>query len=165
VIKKLNLAYRQNFIPANTKGYKLILPKSALFTLIEHENFDKIEFERELNQNYSQYIMNFFPRDIAGYILGNDNSFSISSNIMTRYANTMALNSEKKEMKNPVLPVNSNAIKEDQEDYIIHRLKPGESLMDVARKYDDVKVNDLMKWNGFSMSKVPRPGTKIKIKK
>ena len=33
VIKKLNFAYRQNFIPANTKGYKLILPKSALFAL------------------------------------------------------------------------------------------------------------------------------------
>ena len=38
---------------------------------------------RELNQNYSQYIMNFFPSDIAGYILGNDNAYTISSNIET----------------------------------------------------------------------------------
>ena len=68
-------------------------------------------------------------------------------------------------MKTPVLAVNSPANKEDDDNFIIYKLKPGESLLDVARKFDNVKISDIMKWNGFSMAKVPRPGTKVKIRK
>ena len=165
VIKSLNYSYRQNFIPANTTGYKLILPRSALYALIEHENFEKIEFDKELNQNYTQYIMNYFPRDIAGYMLGNDNAFSVSENISYRFDSNTRLNQDTRQMKTPVLAVNSPAVKEDDEEYLIYKLKPGESLLDVARKFNNVKISDIMKWNGFSMAKVPRPGTKVKIKK
>lgn len=165
VIKSLNFAYRQNFIPASTEGYKLILPKSALYALIEHENFEKIEFDKELNQNYTQYIMNYFPRDIAGYMLGNDNAYTISESISHKFDNSISLNQSTRQMKTPVLAVNSPANKEDDDNFIIYKLKPGESLLDVARKFDNVKISDIMKWNSFSMAKVPRPGTKVKIRK
>ena len=164
VIKRLNFAYRKNFIPASTEGYKLILPKSALFALIEHENFDKIEFDKELNQNYSQYIMNYFPRDIAGYMLGNELAYEISENISNKFESDISLNHETRKSLSPPLPVNA-IIKEDESNFVIHKLKAGESLLDVAKKYNNVKISDIMKWNGFSMSKTPRPGTKVKIRK
>lgn len=165
VIKTLNQAYRQNFIPANTKGYKLILPKSALFKLIEHENYEKIEFDKELNQNYSQYIMNYFPREVAGYLLGEANVYAESESINTRFDSSYEINLVQRSVKNPQINVKSETGRKEELDFIIHKLKAGESLVDVAKKYDDVKVSDIMKWNGFTMTKVPRPGTKIKIKK
>ncbi len=166
VIKELNFAYRKGFIPANSSGYKLILPKSALFALLEHENFNKIEFDKELNQNYSQYIMNYFPRDIAGYLLGNEAIYTVSESISYKFDNNVKSNNPGKLAIVPMVPRNKAGIlSNDDESYIIHKLKPGESLMDVAKKYNDVKLSDIMRWNGFSMTKTPKPGTKIKIKK
>jgi membrane-bound lytic murein transglycosylase D len=166
VIKELNFAYRKGFIPANSSGHKLILPKSALFALLEHENFNKIEFDKELNQNYSQYIMNYFPRDIAGYLLGNEAVYNVSESISYNFDNKVRNNNPGKLSIEPMLPRNKSGIlSKNDENYIIHKLKAGESLMDVAKKYDDVKLSDIMRWNGFSMTKTPKPGSKIKIKK
>ena len=43
-----------------------------------------------------------------------------------------------------------------------HKVKSGESLWTIARKYK-VKLNDLMRWNGLNRNAVIRPGQSIKI--
>ena len=49
--------------------------------------------------------------------------------------------------------------------YVMYTVRSGDNLWDIARKFDGVSMNDLMKLNGLSKSSKIYPGKKIKIKK
>ncbi|MFN8282251.1 MAG: transglycosylase SLT domain-containing protein [Chitinophagales bacterium] len=46
-----------------------------------------------------------------------------------------------------------------------YKIKGGENLWSIAQKYDDVTVQDLMQWNGFSKTPVLHKGDEIKVRK
>jgi len=70
----------------------------------------------------------------------------------------------------PATPAKTTAVSDENEDVDIfssggtriHKVKNGESLWAIARKYN-IHVSDLMKWNGLKDDKV-RPGQELKIK-
>ena len=47
----------------------------------------------------------------------------------------------------------------------MYTVRSGDNLWDIARKFDGVSMNDLMKLNGLSKNSKIYPGKKIKIKK
>lgn len=47
----------------------------------------------------------------------------------------------------------------------IYKIKGGENLWTIAQKYDDVTVQDLIQWNGFSKTPILHKGDEIKVRK
>jgi hypothetical protein len=163
VIKALNFAYRKSFIPQSTEGYKLILPRAAMLTLLDHENYENIVMDKDLNQNYSRYIRNYFPRKIAKHLLGSnffyETTLKLDQDIRNRQFEYAA-----KEIQGPDLPAKAVAIRDEQTDYIVYKLKPGESLLDISKQFDGVSLADMMRWNSFTLTDTPRTGSEIRIR-
>lgn len=163
VIKALNFAYRKNYLPQSTEGNKLILPREAMLTLMDHENYENIVFEKDLNVNYTRYIRNFFPRKIAKHMLGNNYIHEATVKLEHEFAKRQ-FEIKSKEISGPALPVMPVAIRNEETDFIVYKLKPGESLLDVSKLFDGVSLIDMMRWNGFTMTDTPRTGSEIRIR-
>lgn len=63
------------------------------------------------------------------------------------------------------LHTQSRTIEVKEQKFIYYRLKRYESLLEVAEKYENITVRDIMEWNGFSRKNRPSPGDNIKIMK
>ena len=48
--------------------------------------------------------------------------------------------------------------------YLYYTIRRGDTLWDIAKKYQGVSANDIMKLNHISSRKILKPGMKIKIK-
>ncbi len=59
----------------------------------------------------------------------------------------------------------SNLISKEHSKYVYHKMKRRETLLDVAEKYPNVSLGDIMKLNGFNEYSKLRPGKKIRIRK
>ena len=46
----------------------------------------------------------------------------------------------------------------------VYQLQRNETIYDVAQKFKDVTVRDLMEWNGFTKENLPAPGAKLIVK-
>jgi membrane-bound lytic murein transglycosylase D len=57
------------------------------------------------------------------------------------------------------------ASSEEPENFIVYKVKSGDTLWDIANQYPGVSDRDLMKWNNISSSNKLFVGQKIKIKK
>jgi len=49
-------------------------------------------------------------------------------------------------------------------DFIYYKVRRGENLWTIARKYPGVSNNDIIRWNNIRNAKLVKPGTKLKIK-
>lgn len=76
---------------------------------------------------------------------------SIPINTFSKNNNTETKQSQGKNLKAPT--------------YVYHRLRRFESLMDVAGKYPNVSLKEIMKLNGFSNDNKPSAGAIIKVQK
>ncbi len=164
IIKKMNYAYRKNYIPANTKGYKLTLPKQALFALLEYDNYDRIEFDKEHNYDFSKYILNSFPSEVAQQLLGSKYRFDIDILdvripqivSMTGYSNF--------KLKKPVLDLGKIGINQYKSSFVYRELLPGETIIEIADEYR-VKPEDIMRWNDIHLSSPPKSGVILRIER
>ncbi len=163
IIKKLNGAYRKNYIPMNSHGYKLVLPKSALFTLLEFEKYDKVEFVKENKFDYSRYLVGKFSRETTAYLLGTE--YKIELGVITPLKMFIAY---QKDMNKtflsfaafkPVLSTSPSDVRG------FHELKAGETLSDVASNYDDISMIDIMHLNNINLQHPPRVGAMLLVKK
>jgi len=48
--------------------------------------------------------------------------------------------------------------------YVYHRVRRGENLWTIARKYPGVSNKDIMRWNNIRNAKLVKPGARLKIK-
>lgn len=48
--------------------------------------------------------------------------------------------------------------------YVYHRVRRGENLWTIARKYPGVSNKDIMRWNNIRNAKLVKPGVRLKIK-
>lgn len=53
----------------------------------------------------------------------------------------------------------------EQGDYIYYKVKRRDTLWEIAEKYPDVSLRDIIELNGIDAYNMPKPGTRIKIKK
>lgn len=49
-------------------------------------------------------------------------------------------------------------------DYVYYRVKRGDNLWTIARKYPGVSNKDIIKWNNITNAKIVKPGMRLKIK-
>ncbi len=75
-----------------------------------------------------------------------------------------------KEAQNDSIPIidKINPVKiisKNKNCYETYKIKDGENLWTIAQKYDDVTVQDLMQWNGFSKTPLLHKGDEIKVRK
>jgi len=163
IIKKMNGAYRRNYIPLNTHGYKLVLPKNALFTLLDFERYKNVEFVKENKFDYSRYLAGKFSRETTAYLLGTGYRMEISQmnpiKMQILFRNSLARRKPEFIMPKPELMKIRNS------STLFYVLKAGETLDDVALNYENVSVIDIMHWNNINIKNPPRIGTKLIIKK
>ncbi len=164
VIRKMNYAYRKNYIPANSKGYKLTLPKQALYTLLEYYNYDKIEFSKENNYDFSKYILDNFPREIAMELLGSKYRYDIEVLQVRKPKIVFTENNVRRLPGNKMVDVSKYKVDQFESSFVYHELKPGESIEKVAMDYG-VKPEDVMRWNDIHLVSPPRSGSMLKIEK
>lgn len=162
VIKNMNYAYRKNYIPASTSGYKLTLPVEALYTLISMDENGKIEFIKEHKYDYSKYILANFDNDIAASLLGYKMRFEfekIVTGIRPVYYNKITI---PRQFRRFYLANKRRAVEKYSFSY--YKLKPGESMTEVAMNLE-VPLDKLMRWNNLNASSPqPRAGSFIRIK-
>ena len=163
MIKKMNYSYRRNYIPANTIGYKLTLPKSALFTLLENDGFRQIEFNKEHNYDFSKYILNNFPREVAIDLLGSKYKWDIDILDINIPLLSVSSSGSSIEML-PAADVISAKKELEISNFRFHELKSGETLSDVAMEYN-VRLEDLLRWNDIHFSSPPQMGSRLMIRK
>jgi len=69
IIKNLNRSYLKNFIPGNTKGFKLVLPRQAMYMLFNSGANANLQLMQPNSIDYNHYIrMNFHPA-VVGLLL------------------------------------------------------------------------------------------------
>jgi len=163
IIKNMNSAYRRNYIPVNSQGYKLVLPKNAMFALQDFEGYDKIKYITEKNFNYSKYIVDKFSREVAINLLGEKYKFKVST--VAPLSLNLIINKNSISRKfSPKFSI-QNTPKQISNEFIYYSLKPGESIMDVAMNFNNVNMVDIMRWNNIGLRHPPKAGTKLLIKK
>ncbi len=164
VIRKMNYAYRKNYIPANSKGYKLTLPKHALYSLLEYYNYNQIEFSKDHNYDFSKYILNNFSREIAMELLGSKYKYDIEVLQVRKPKIIFTENNKKLKLGNKIVDISKYKVNQFESSFIYHELKPGESIDQIAMDYG-VKMEDVMRWNDIHLSSPPRSGSILKIEK
>jgi len=164
VIKKMNYAYRKNYIPANTKGYKLTLPVQALYTLLDYYDNNQIEFSKEHNYDFSKYILNNFSREVAMELLGSKYKYDVEVlQVRKPHFISSSVNGNVK-LDNPAIDIKNYKTNKFKSSFVFHELKPGESIDEVATEYN-VKLEDVMRWNNIYISTPPKSGAILRIEK
>jgi membrane-bound lytic murein transglycosylase D len=54
-------------------------------------------------------------------------------------------------------------VKNGKSQFLYHRVRRGENLWTIARKYPGVSNRDIMRWNNIKNAKLVKPGKKLKI--
>jgi len=77
---------------------------------------------------------------------------------------------EKQSMKGKTIPLNTQPVAANNQpeiegDYIVHTVKRGDTVWDIARMYDNVTSTDILSLNNISASGKIQIGQKLKIKK
>lgn len=168
VIKNLNPSYRKNFIPNNTNGMKLILPRGSMYVLLEQKDERELRLADQNNINFNAYIRSNFAPEVARYLLINQNEKIEIANVPSRDVESFMSDSRQvneKQMSNKMAPLVRNRRNEGTSAYITYRLKSGETLKDVALRYDGVDVESILRNNKISMKQAPPPGTLLRIMK
>lgn len=168
VIKNLNPSYRKDFIPTNTTGMKLILPRMSMYNLMEMKHEGQIKLVNHNPVNFNAYIRSNFKPEIARYLLVDQPTELSIERIPMRNFN-FYLEASKSDVEN-----NSNQKlvsllryrKQKQQDkkYQVYRLKSGETLKDVAKKFKGVSIEALIRMNQINMNQSPPPGTLLRIR-
>jgi membrane-bound lytic murein transglycosylase D len=168
IIKNLNPSYRKGFIPANTSGMKLILPRMSMYSLIEMKSEGQIKLVNNQPVNFNAYIRTNFEPEIASYLLIDQPTELSIERIPSRDLNFF-LDASKKDLEknsNQKLLSLLRYRKEQDEDkkYLQYRLKSGETLRDVSRKFKGVSIESIIRMNKINMDQSPPPGTLLRIR-
>jgi len=167
IIQNLNPSIRKNFIPANTNGFKLTLPRMAMYRLIHSDQLLDMVLIPEKKIDYNGYIRSKFAPEVAQYLLldlqENQRINRVPVLNMDHFSYAANLNDLPFEMGH--VPVPQAVRREDDAsgEYIQYRLRPGESLTEVADRFPQTDILTLIRINEISLDNPPAPGTLLKI--
>jgi len=166
IIKRLNPSYRKFFIPANTNGLILILPKQSMYVLLQNENLSKIQLIPDNKIDVNQYILSNFRPEIARYLMIDSNeAFHIPAipvkNLTFHHNNNME--NAQVRIHNRINKIVGTRRLETEKEYISYRLKAGESLKDVVNKFPSSNIQTIIRINNVKLDYSPPPGTLLKI--
>lgn len=90
----------------------------------------------------------------------------LSSKITTQEELNDATKAKEQKDKTPIIDkINPVKILSKKDCFQEHKIKQNETLWSIAQKYDDVTVQDIMKWNGYKKTPILHKNDIIKVRK
>jgi hypothetical protein len=168
IIKNLNPSYRKYYIPANTTGMKLILPRKSMYALLELKKNQGIELIGQPAIDFNGYIRSNFKPEIASYLLIDQPEEIIIDTLPNRFSGQKLEDTEAQQLNSLgsklMSLIRPRKEQESETTHTEYRLKNGESLRDVANKFPEVDVAAIIRQNNLRLDQSPPPGTILRIK-
>ena len=168
VIRQLNPSYRKLYIPANTRGMKLVLPRKSMSLLLADSNISNVQKMEDNEINFNAFIREYFHPEIASYLMIESNEkLSIdplpilNAGNFGFYATTFKPELRFTPVPNPIALRRKNT---RSKQYLEYRLKTGETLMDVVKKYPNINIESLIRINNIDIDEGLLAGSVIKIR-
>lgn len=183
-LANLNPQYINEIIPASPNGYVLRLPYTYTNAFIENEDsiytykdsifFNPIKFNKNTINVASREGNTITHRVRKGETLG-----GIAMKYGVKLSDLRAWNGVKNKINigqrltiytkgssvQYAASSDSSSVKTSNSGgYLIYTIKKGDTIYEIARKFEGVSVNDLLKLNGLTKNSTIKVGDKIKIK-
>jgi membrane-bound lytic murein transglycosylase D len=178
-LKYLNPVYKRGFIPSSKEGRILYLPKDYVGIFLMNEQYvyeyreddfnekaQQAKVEEDMKIHYvrsGEYLGLIASRygcsvkDIMEWNNLRSSNLNIGQKLVVHPKSTTN-HANKSDNKNKTEPKTVN-----QGEYTYHTVKSGDSLWEIARKYNGVTVKDLEQLNKGIDFKRLKPGQKIKV--
>lgn len=180
----LNPSFKKNRIPDDGKNYAIVLPADKIMTFIDRrdsimyaEPIEMVVEEEEKEEQLFHYVRN---GEVLGLIAGKYHCSVRQIMEWNNLRNTQIKAGQrlivygKKSPNTPTLvkqtvvetkTTNQKASTESEtHNYIYHTVKSGDTLWDIAKKYDGVSVSEIKQLNGSVNVHRLKLGQKLKIK-
>jgi membrane-bound lytic murein transglycosylase D len=159
VIRDLNPALAENFIPKSQKGHMLTLPEKEMFSFLLNNGLtDNLEFTlTNPTESFEKTVV------FSGFQLR-----KAELEMMNRMPTLVSL------VKNPMQDLIKVSIIEmdrpngepiEGSNYEMHVLQFGESLIDIVGRHSKTTLEELIKLNNLDLNNPPKPGDLIRISK
>lgn len=174
-INLLNVAGQTNTLPASLDAGEYV---EINYTVSKGENLQQIAQKTNIPINLLKLwngLSNFTVNEgqvINLYILRNNNVFVNVSKEQLHPLTEQFVRVESMVEDGDFIVASLKSLNNDDDsiynltspEYIYHRLDSKESIADVARQYNDVTLQSIIKLNNFSKDNMPKPGDMIKVK-
>jgi peptidoglycan lytic transglycosylase D len=185
LLKALNPQYKRNIIPySKTNKYVLTLPKTLILNFIENEHLiyhSPIKKTKPSNSSFRIKVTEFnsyvVQKDDNLNKIARKHQISLSqlkkwNGLQTDYliADQRLVITNKSENTSfsptispdlQVVPHNKTAVQTIK--YKSYTVKEGDTLFNISKKFYNITINQIIKWNNLSGVKYLKPGTKLKI--
>lgn len=180
----LNPSYKLDIIPfVKNRNYTVRLPKSKIISFLEKENelyalanADEAKREKPMPR-YFEMDKRITYRVQSGDYLGKiANKFGVRVSSIkdwnrlksSRLNIGQRLYIYPKRLPDQIVTASKKAVNSSSKtikkgSYDIYIVKEGDSLWIISKKYKNVSIDDLKKWNNIWSAKSLKPGTKLKI--
>lgn len=139
-----------------------------------HCNVKEIRRWNDLSGNYidigDELLIYVHKSDYKKFVrfnyLSNNIKDELSSKIITQEETNENDKIKEKKAQIPLIDkINPVKILSKKDCFQTHKVKDGETLYGIAQKYDEVTVQDIMKWNDYKKTPVLHKGDEIKVQK
>ena len=173
----LNPQYKRDFIPVSDfteKQYDLVLPYYLAGDYVNNEEYiseyrspEEIEEEQEQIEKAKEITHRVRSGESLGLIA---NRYKVSVYDLKQWNNLRGSTIHPGQVLRLYSTVDHRAVQNleqttKKDGYLYYTIRNGDTLWDIAKKYDGVSVKSLMSLNNLSNNSVLSPGDKIKIKK
>ena len=181
IVEALNPSFRRKLIPADGKSYAMVLPTTSIMSFLDLQDTmlyaqqEELQLVEEKEERVFHYVRN---GEVLGVIARRYNCsvrqimewnnlrstrirvgqrLVVLSKTTSKPTLVKAKKEEKAEVKKTETVENNNT-------FLYHTVKPGDTLWDIAKKYDGVTVSQLKQLNGSINVHRLKLGQKLKIK-
>ncbi len=182
-IASLNPQYINEIIPASETGYVLKLPYNYTSAFVDVEdsiyNFkDSIFFNPIMYSKKSLQVASKEGRTITHRVRSGETLGGIAQKYGVRLSDLRSWNGVKNKItigqrltiyakggRNIVSSADSGPVKTSKSNgYLVYTIRKGDTLYEIARKFEGVSVDELLKLNNLTSTSKIMPGNKIKIR-
>jgi membrane-bound lytic murein transglycosylase D len=148
-----------NYTPPSTNG-----KKKLHYTVKSGDTYSNIAEWYDCSVNDLKYWNRTQSTKLQ---IGQKISVWVPAKKYTHYQKINSMSSEQKEKTNIPTKNNKPIVKPDKTKYVVYKMKSGDNLWSISKKYEGVSANDIQKINGFSDDDVRglKVGQEIIIKK
>ena len=181
-LRFLNPSFKYKVIPkVETDPYALVLPSNKVGLFVSHEDsiyaLAKKDFEQNKKEENTVVAVNDRIRHKVrrGEVLGTiAERYGVRVSSIRRWnglrGNTIRVGQNltiypKKNgsSASTAIASSSQVSKPKEGDYVLYKVRSGESFYSIARKYPGVSAQNIMGWNNYRNSRSLKPGARLKI--